>query len=625
MSNRDDVDAVRSRTDILQVVAPYVALKRSGRIWKGLCPFHNEKTPSFQVNPDLGHWHCFGQCSEGGDVFKFLQKIDNLTFPEALERLAIKAGITLIREPGRSREVVPMGEKDRLYAALNAAVNYYSATLQKSAPALEYLAGRGILPETIEQYQIGFAGGDWDTLPRYLDQCGIPNDDAVRAGILAVPERGGHYDKLRGRIVFPIVDVQNRTVAFGGRLMQSDAERPKYLNSAETPLFSKSKTLYGLSRARKPITDSDEAIIVEGYLDVITCHQSGFLNVVATLGTSLTEEHAVIIKRLAARVLLAFDSDAAGVKAAHRAHTIFEAQDIEVRILDMPKGEDPDSLINSGQADQFRSSIVNALPVNEYRLKQILSALDLNMTERERTTLFQRDILPILRSTKSVIERERYIRMCAPVHPFYSTGSALAEEHIRQEVDGQRNWQPRSYSGGQSRAAGRTGATTEYSRENKFGDYKKPVGPRQSPIRVVSGLDRAEETIIQALLAPSQEYAVLLSKFNPATCVRPAIEKLARVLISTPGQEGIQAALQDSELANEPDIAQILMGEPEKLPELTAKSLEDSLKALKRRSEDSLLEKLRSLSREGDLQANELYTRIMRERKGAPADQKLGT
>ncbi len=621
MSNQDDVDTVRSRTDILQVVAPYVALKRSGRIWKGLCPFHNEKTPSFQVNPDLGRWHCFGQCSEGGDVFKFIQKVDNLSFPEALERLALKAGVTLTRSQSRSRDTVPVGEKDRLYAALNAAVGYYRSSLAENDQARSYLFGRGIQSETIEAFEIGYAGGDWDTLPRHLDRVGIARDDAVRAGILAVSERGGHYDKLRGRIVFPIVDVQGRTIAFGGRLMQPVAERPKYLNSAETPLFSKSKTLYGLSRARKAIADAGEAIVVEGYLDVITCHQGGFHNVVATLGTSLTEEHALIIGRLARRVLLAFDSDAAGIKAAQRANSIFEAQGLEVRMLVLPKGEDPDSIINAGRSEEFKQAISGALMVSEYRLKQVLTTILPTTSEIERTNIFQREILPILRATKSVTERENYIRLCARAHPLYASGAAMAEEQIRQDVDGRPAWTPssRQLFGGRSKSYNKDSTSGPYSRE-----YKRPIGPRQSAIKVANGLEKAEETIVQALLDPKLEHFRLLSEqLNLETFVRPVFARLVRHLIDSPGPTGVQIALEDPDLSADPAVARILLDPPDKLPELPEKAIVECMQMLTRHKEEETLVKLRELSRSGNLQANELYTKIMRERKGAGSIQKL--
>jgi DNA primase len=612
MSNRDDIELVRSRTDILQVVAPYVSLKQSGKVWKGLCPFHNEKTPSFQVTPDLDRWYCFGQCGEGGDAIKFIQKVDNLTFPEALERLAIKAGVTLTRDPAYARETAPVGERDRLYAAMNAAVRYYLLSLRDSSVAKDYLTHRGMRDETIEQYQIGYAGGDWNALPEFMQKSDVPAADAVKAGILVAREHGGYYDKLRGRIVFPIVDVQNRTVGFGGRLIQAEEGRPKYLNSAETPLFSKSKTLYGLSKARKAITDLGEAIVVEGYLDVITCHQAGFLNVVATLGTSLTEEHALILGRLTRRVLLAFDSDAAGVKAAQRANVIFEAQEIDVRILGIPRGEDPDSLINSGRSEEFKLAIAGAVPVNECRLRQIIDSVESGMSERDLTTLIQREIVPILRATRSVIERERYVRLCAPLHPLYASGSSLAEEQIRQEVDGHRAWtSPRSYT--PNRIYQKDGSSGSYAR-----DQRRSIGVRQAAISVISGVGRAEDMIIQALVDGDPEHVALLQEcLSPEKFVRPALAKLASTLLNAPGADGVREALDDQELASNNDVVEILLGRREPVQGINEKGLRDSLLILDRHAEEQTLSKLRALGREGNLQANALYTKIMRERKGA--------
>src|SRR5579862_3221598 len=361
MDDCSEIDLVRDRTDILHIVSFYVALKRAGRVWKGLCPFHNEKTPSFNVDPDLKRWHCFGQCSEGGDVIKFLQKVDNLTFGEALERLAIQAGVTLapLRKDGsrrRSSEGSPeqaedseVSERERLFAAAECAARFYEETLARSSEAREYLQKRAIAHEAQKQFRLGYAGEDWDGLARFLSRQGVSVQDAVTAGLLVATDKKSYYDKLRGRIVFPILDAQERVIAFGGRLMEAVEGRPKYLNSAETPLFTKGRALYGLWRARKAIAASGQAIVVEGYMDVIAAHQAGIENVVAALGTSLTEHHAQILGRFAQRALLSFDADAAGLKAAQRASQIFSARDIETRMLDLPEGEDPDSLLRAGR------------------------------------------------------------------------------------------------------------------------------------------------------------------------------------------------------------------------------------------------------------------------------------
>ena len=359
MADRSDIDEVRSRIDLVSVVERYVTLKRAGGKLKGLCPFHQEKTPSFTVSPEIGRWYCFGSCAEGGDVFKFVQKIENLSFPEALERLALQANVTLTgRRNGTDAGLgdgprSEAGEKDRIYRINALALRFYRETLGRSSVARNYLQERGLVHAAQENFSLGFAVDEWDGLCRFLTQKGVALADAEKAGLVTIGERGT-FDKLRGRLIFPIFDVQERPIAFGGRLIaEARPGQPKYWNSPETPVFSKSRTLYGLSRARKAIAAREQAIVVEGYTDVIACHQAGFENVVATLGTSLTEEHVQILARLASVVMLAFDADSAGLKAAGRAAQIFEAQEVEVRVLDLPEGEDPDSLPAFGQASGF--------------------------------------------------------------------------------------------------------------------------------------------------------------------------------------------------------------------------------------------------------------------------------
>jgi len=459
MADRSDIDEVRTRTDIVSVVERYVTLKRAAGKLKGLCPFHQEKTPSFVVSPEIGRWYCFGQCSEGGDVFKFVQKIENLTFPEALERLALQANVTLTNRQSRTDASftgnVPIsaaGEKDRLYKINALALRYYREALDRSPVARDYLEQRGLAYAIQENFAIGYAADDRDAFSRYLVQQKIDLADAEKAGLVAHGDYG-HYDRLRGRLIFPIFDVQERPIAFGGRLIaEARPGQPKYWNSPETPVFSKSKTLYGLSRARKAIAAREQAVVVEGYTDVIACHQAGFENVVATLGTSLTEEHVQILARLASVVLLAFDADSAGLKAASRAAQIFEAQEVEVRVLDLPEGEDPDSLLRADKRRVFEQAMEDALPLTEYRVKRLIRKGPTE-TERDRVALF-RKALPILAAVPSIVEREQYVKLLAPYHPQYNAGAAFAEEHIRQDVaghlagqnTGQNGWAPANFS-----------------------------------------------------------------------------------------------------------------------------------------------------------------------------------
>jgi len=426
-SFRDPVDEVRERCDLVEIVSQYVNLRRSGRTMVGLCPFHNEKTPSFHVNPERQRWKCFG-CGEGGDVFTFIQKIDNLTFREALEHLARKVGVE-IRRTQQSAKVYT--EKDIVLRANNVACEFFRSQLRESSRALGYLERRGLSESTIEKYLIGYAPDSWDGLLNHLIKQRLDPAEAVKAGLLIAREDGkGFYDRFRDRLIFPILDLSERVVGFGGRALGDDPA--KYLNTPETPLFIKSRTLYGLNRARRAISAEDRVIVVEGYMDAITAQEAGFENTVATMGTALTEDHVNIIARFTNNVVLAFDADSAGMAAALRSAPVFERAGLNIRIISMPAGEDPDSLLRSGDRSTFSKLVERALPVADYRVKLVLSKHDLQTDEGKAAAL--KEAAGILAEVDSIVERERLIRYLARYHPNFATGTSLAEDHIRMEV-----------------------------------------------------------------------------------------------------------------------------------------------------------------------------------------------
>lgn len=426
-SFRDPVDEVRERCDLVEIVSQYVNLRRSGRTMVGLCPFHNEKTPSFHVNPERQRWKCFG-CGEGGDVFTFVQKIDNLTFREALEHLARKVGVE-IRRTQQSAKVYT--EKDIILRANNVACEFFRSQLRESSRALGYLERRGLSESAIEKYLIGYAPDSWDGLLNHLIKQRLDPAEAVKAGLLVAREDGkGFYDRFRDRLIFPILDLSERIVGFGGRALGDDPA--KYLNTPETPLFIKSRTLYGLNRARRAISAEDRVIVVEGYMDAITAQEAGFENTVATMGTALTEDHVNIIARFTNNVVLAFDADSAGMAAALRSAPVFERAGLNIRIISMPAGEDPDSLLRSGDRSTFSRLVERALPVADYRVKLVLSKHDLQTDEGKAAAL--KEAAGILAEVDSIVERERLIRYLARYHPNFATGTSLAEDHIRMEV-----------------------------------------------------------------------------------------------------------------------------------------------------------------------------------------------
>ena len=428
-SFRYPVEEIRERCNLVEIISQHVALRKRGKTLVGLCPFHNEKTPSFTVNPERQSWMCFGQCGEGGDVFSFVQKIDNVSFAEAVEHLAQKVGVQIERT---EEAVKQYSERDRILKANNIASAFYRSQLGKSKKAKEYLARRGLTESTAEKYRLGYASENWSDLFDHLAQQRISPADAVKAGLIIPRENStGFYDRFRDRLIFPILDTSERVIAFGGRTLGDDVA--KYLNSPETPLFSKSKTLYGLNFARRVVSAEDKLLIVEGYMDVIAAQEAGFENTVATLGTALTEEHVRIIERFTNNVILSFDADSAGISAALRSSPIFERAGLNVRILSMPTGEDPDSLLRGGDTSKFANLLEKALPVPDYRVKLVLSKHNLKTDEGKTTAL--KEAIGVLAEIESVVERERLVRLLARYHPNFSTGTTLAEDHLRAEIN----------------------------------------------------------------------------------------------------------------------------------------------------------------------------------------------
>lgn len=426
--SRYPLDDIRGRCDVVDIVSPHVALKRSGRTLKGLCPFHSEKTPSFIVNPDTQRWMCFG-CGLNGDVFSFLMRIEGLTFSEAVEQLAAKAGVEIPRTPSEGRSA---GERDVALRINDLAAVYFREALMRSTEAKEYLQRRGITQEAAEKFRLGYAGPEWRGLMNYLRQHRISSDDAVKAGLLIAKDGGqSYYDRFRHRLIFPIQDVQDRTIAFGGRALGEN--EVKYINSPETRVFVKNKTIYALNHARKGIADQGSVILVEGYMDALTAHAAGFTNVVATMGTALTPEHVRLLSRYTRSAILAYDADSAGMSAAIRGGPMFEEAEFDVKVAPMPDGEDPDSIIRRGDRAVFAEIIAGAVPIPDYRLKVMAVKHDTKTRDGQMAML--REAIPIVAEVARQVDRERLIAKLVPYHPNYGTGTAPVDKHIRQEID----------------------------------------------------------------------------------------------------------------------------------------------------------------------------------------------
>ena len=369
-------EEIRQRVDIVDLISEHVTLKKSGRNHKGLCPFHAEKTPSFNVRRELGLWKCFG-CGASGDVFDFVMRRENLTFPEALERLGERVGVRVERSPAAARQ---RSQREALLEANRLACEHFHRLLLEhpsAEAARQHLAARGLGREAMEQFRLGYARESWEDLLQALRRHNISGQLAAEAGLAVARERGpggpqaaGYYDRFRHRLVFPIFNVSGRVLGFGGRALRAEDE-PKYLNTPETPVFTKGRVLYGLNWARKAIADSGVALVVEGYTDVVALHTHGVPNAVATLGTALTEEHVQVLARYAQEVVLAYDADSAGIRAALSNAASLEEAPAAVRLVRLPAGQDPDDFVRGEGREAFEQLLAQRQSLVEYQLDRI--------------------------------------------------------------------------------------------------------------------------------------------------------------------------------------------------------------------------------------------------------------
>lgn len=387
MADRADIDRVRDATDIVELVSEVTTVKRSGRSFMAVCPFHQEKTPSMSLDRGQGLYHCFG-CGKGGDIFNFVQETQNLGFAEALEFLARRSGITLTEDPQAARR---RGQKGAAVEAIRQAIEVYHQRLKKSpdaGPARSYLRSRDYSVEVIEEWRVGFAGVEWDTLTKELRGAGVAEKALLDAG-LSRRGRHGLFDVFRGRLMFPIHDMRGDPVGFGARKVEgvdrdlTNNPDAKYVNSADSMVYHKANLLFGLDRARREISETEPAVVVEGYTDVIAMHQAGIKTAVATCGTALGDGHFDLLRRFGGKVVLAFDSDEAGSKAALRGdelETPFRL-DLDLRVAVMPEGSDPADLVQDGRAEELVAAVAAARPLLEHRIEYEVSRHDLSGPE----------------------------------------------------------------------------------------------------------------------------------------------------------------------------------------------------------------------------------------------------
>ncbi len=398
------VEEVRTKTDIVDIVSGYVKLQKKGSSYFGLCPFHNEKSPSFSVSPGKQMYYCFG-CGAGGNAITFLMEYENYTFPEALKVLADKAGVELPKEEVSKEARAQADLRASLLEINKLAANYFYYQLKhpQGRQGYQYLQNRKLSDDTIRRFGLGFANKTGDDLYRYLREKGYKDGILKETGLVTIEERGTH-DKFWNRVMFPIMDVNNRVIGFGGRVMGDGT--PKYLNSPETRLFDKSRNLYGLNYAKS--TREKHMLVCEGYMDVIAMHQAGFTNAVASLGTAFTLQHASLLKRYTDQVILTYDSDKAGVKAALRAIPILKEAGVSARVLNMQPYKDPDEFIKNLGAEAFRQRIENAR--NSFLFEIDVLKQDFDLQDPEQKTQFYNGAARKLLEFTEALERDNYIQ-----------------------------------------------------------------------------------------------------------------------------------------------------------------------------------------------------------------------
>jgi DNA primase len=393
------VEQIKERLKIEDVVGSYIKMEKAGNNFKAKCPFHNEKTPSFFISPDRGSYYCFG-CGAKGDIFTFVQEFEGIDFLGALKILADRAGITLEKYANKTTD-----KKERLYQLLEVTAKFLADNLKSEEIPLSYLKKRGLNDETIKNWKVGYVRDEWRSISDYLKSKGYLDEEIERAGI-SKTEGKNTYDRFRGRIMFPIFDSAGRVIAFSGRILHDDGQSAKYLNSPQTELFDKSKVLYGYDRAKQSIRKFDFSILVEGQMDLLMAHQAGFTNAVASSGTALTAEHLALLKRISNKIIMSFDSDNAGAKAAERGWALALSGGMDVKIAEIPKGFDPADLILEDK-DKFKDVIKNSI----YLIDFLLNRAEAEIKDKKKLwQTIKSNVLPYIYLLDGNTERSRYVK-----------------------------------------------------------------------------------------------------------------------------------------------------------------------------------------------------------------------
>lgn len=484
----DTIERVRSSNNIVDIVSEYLTLKRTGSNYVGICPFHSEKTPSFTVSDTKQFYHCFG-CGEGGDVISFIMKKENLSFPEAVKFLADKAGIPLKEKEFKKNKELE-NKKAKLYEINREAAKYFYENLKENNQALFYLKQRAIDRRTATVFGLGFADRSWDSLYNYLTKKGYKEADIEKAGLI-IKKKGkdGYYDRFRNRIIFPIIDMRGRVIAFGGRVI--DSSNPKYLNSPDTPVFSKGNNLFGLNILRK-YSNIKKVVLVEGYMDVISLYSRGIDYTLASLGTAFTKQQAKYLKRYGDEVYLCYDSDIAGIKATNKALDILKKEGINAKVLLLPSGKDPDDFVKEEGKEKFEQLFDSSLSYIDFKIYFYKKQYDLNNLDEKIE--FTKNVAKFLKKIKSPIEVDVYLDKI-------SQETNISKEAIKKEIG-------RRYSNTDNRIISKDKYINTNYRYNK---------DKIIPVRSVleSGHLVAEKTIINLIFKDEKSFEKIKRHIKP--------------------------------------------------------------------------------------------------------------
>lgn len=501
--NDDVINEVREASDIVDIISDYVDLKRTGSNYKGLCPFHNEKTPSFIVSANKQIFHCFG-CGEGGDALTFLIKHRNLTFIEALKELAERSNIRL-PENNNEAEEKKYDEREKLFNLNREAALFYYRNLKSNKKALEYLKSRNIDLNVINKFGIGYANDSWDDLFKYLKNKGYSKEIIYKVGLIVERrDKSGYYNRFRDRIIFPIINIRGKVLGFGGRVL--DNSQPKYLNTPDTPVFNKGYNLYGINIIKNN-KRYDRAILVEGYMDVISLNKYGIDYAVASLGTAFTEKQGKLLKRYAKEFYICYDSDQAGMRATDKALEILHQQDIKARVVILPNGKDPDDFIKERGEKAYQKAIDKSLDLIDYKIYMYKKEFDINKTEGK--IKFTKKITQFLKKIKGSIEFDVYINEIA-------NNTGISVDAIKNEVYG--------HKGNNINKAYKDKYSKSYYRNN-IKDRIKPV-----KFSLEAGHLTAEKRLLNLLLEDKNVYNKMKDQFMYLDFLDEENRKIAEII-----------------------------------------------------------------------------------------------